>query len=177
MNHKNINKYFQRHKLMHYTCFVHTPHTLPFWCIAFSLRSCSSIVSQRVSPLVSGKYNTNNPLTITTTPNTPYDKTPLLFLPAEISTGLMVAPNTEACLIIDVAEFLTLVGNNSNVYIISTEKAVFPQKKDNSSNPICRAFHLKLTTTHIMLPIPLINENNRSEVLLLQLPMMKKVSA
>ena len=70
------------------------------------------MVSQRDEPLVSGKQMTKNPQHIITKPKTPYDTNSLL-LPAATNTELKIAVKVIASLSIDVAEFLTQVGNNS----------------------------------------------------------------
>lgn len=145
--------------------------------LAVSLCSSSSIVSQIPLPLVSGKQTTNNPQSPTTTPNTPYDTTPSLALPAAASIGLKTPPNTTACLTIERAEFLTQVGNSSIVNISNTLKAEQALKKDTSSNPICNSAHgLKPFSTERMLQTPLRIVKTRSELLLFSFPIRKKAT-
>uniref|UniRef100_A0A7C8YX23 Uncharacterized protein n=1 Tax=Opuntia streptacantha TaxID=393608 RepID=A0A7C8YX23_OPUST len=81
-----------------------------------SNRSCSSIVSHKGIPLVSGKQRTKNPHGIMAIPKTPYDHSSF-FLPSHIRIGSNTDPKMAACLTNDVAQFLTQVGNNSIMYI------------------------------------------------------------
>ena len=77
------------------------------------------MVLQRVLSFVSGKMITKNPHNNIANPKIPKDRNSFL-LPAEVNIGSNTEPNTTACLVKVVAEFLTLVGNNSIVNIIIT---------------------------------------------------------
>ena len=78
--------------------------------------SSSSIVSQSLLPLVSGKHPTNNPQLIITTPNTPNEKYPLP-LPIATITRQNAPPNITACPYHRWRSSLRLVGNSSMLYI------------------------------------------------------------
>lgn len=139
------------------------------------LYSSSSMVSQIVLPLVSGKHITNNPQIPITIPNIPYDRN-LFLLPTATSTGLNMPPNTRDCRAIDIAEFLTHVGNNSSVCINEMLNAVHAQKKDTSSSPICRFADVSPITTERMLQTPLRVVKTSSESFRFSLSTRKNVT-
>ncbi len=140
-----------------------------------SLCSCSSMVLQRVVPLVSGKTITKNPHNNIVNPKIPKDRNSF-FLPAKFIIGSNTEPTTIACLANDVVKFLTLVGNNSIVNIINTLYAKLEQKKDASSRPICMHSLPLPTTTRIMLHMPLVVQKANNDTFRFHLSIKNKVS-
>ena len=69
-------------------------------------------------------------------PKIPIDRNSFL-IAAEVNIRSNAEPNTTACLTNDVAEFLTVVGNNSIVNVNNTLYAKQEKNKDARSRPIC----------------------------------------
>ncbi|KAH0469656.1 hypothetical protein IEQ34_001214 [Dendrobium chrysotoxum] len=107
----------------------------PAFLAAVSLISSSSIVSLIPQPFVSGRKPANNPAKNIAVPNTPKDRN-LLRLPIATITGATAPPSTITSLTTAIAEFLTQVGNNSTLYIITTLHAVQAAKNDANSTAI-----------------------------------------
>ena len=139
------------------------------------MRSCSSMVLQRFLPLVSGKMITMKLHKNIVSPKVPKDRN-LFLVPAEVNIGTNAEPRTIACLINVEAEFLTVVGNNSIVNIITTFNAKEVQKKDASSNPICMPSVPLPTTPQIMLHMPLIIHKANNDPFLFHLAIKKRVT-
>ena len=133
------------------------------------------MVLQRVLSLVTGKRITKNPHNNIVNPKIPKDKNSFL-LPAKVNIGSNIEPNATACLASVVAEFLTLVGNNSIVNIINILYAKRAQKKDASSSPIFMPFLPLPTVTQIILHIPLVLQKVNNEIFLFHLAIKNKVS-
>uniref|UniRef100_A0A2N9HIL0 Uncharacterized protein n=1 Tax=Fagus sylvatica TaxID=28930 RepID=A0A2N9HIL0_FAGSY len=131
------------------------------------------MVLQSAFPLVSGKTITTNPHNNIVNPKIPKDRNSFLH-PTEVNTGSNTEPNAIACLASVVAEFLTLVGNNSTVNIISTLYAKRAQKKDVSSSPICMPFLPLPTTAQIILHMPLVVQKANNETFLFHLAIKNK---
>ena len=140
-----------------------------------SFCSCSSMVLQRALPFVSGKKIRKNPHKNIANPKVPKDRNSFL-LPAEVNNGSNTVPSTTACLASDVAELLTLTGNNSVVYISHTLYAKHEQNKDASSSPICMPSLPRPKTTQSMLNMPLAIQETNNEPLLFHLSIKTKDS-
>jgi hypothetical protein len=147
-----------------------------FAWLSASLYSSSSMVSEMFLPRVSGKHTVNNPQQNIANPKTPNDQN-FFSRPFTTRTGARTPPNTNACRIKASAEFLTQVGNNSMLYIMTMLKHVQALKNDTTSITICTfSGIISLFRTQHKLQMPLNAVSVRSELRLLILPTRKNVT-
>ena len=131
------------------------------------------MVLQRLLPFVSGKMITMKPHNNIDNPKIPIDRNSFL-IAAEVNIESNAEPNTTTCLTNDVAEFLTVVGNNSIVNVSNTLYAKQEKNKDARSSPICMPSLRRPTTTQSMLHMPLVIQKANNEIFLFHLAIKNK---